>query len=108
MTFVTLWATNVGGGCSSWRALDASLAEEILFARAAQGGGPGSVLRTDVSAEAADDRRRYPARLVADEIGRRGRLVGDRDQGCLQLPAGGVAAAAPVVEWRQAGAADRH
>ena len=85
----------------------ADLAEEVLFARAAQGGGPGSVLGADVAAEAAHDRRRHAARLVADQVGRRGGLVGDRDQGRLQLAAAGVVAPAPVVERREPGAADR-
>ena len=83
------------------------LAEEVLVAGAAQGGGAGAVLGGDEALEAADDRRRDAARLVADQVGGAGRLVGDRDQGRLQLAAAGVGAAAPVVERREAGAADR-
>ena len=48
-----------------------------------------------------------PARLVADEVRRRRRLVGDRDLGRLERAAAGVGAAAPVVERGDAGAADR-
>ena len=47
------------------------LAEEVLVAGAAQGGGAGPVLVADVAAEAADDRDRDAARLVADQVGGR-------------------------------------
>ena len=42
------------------------------------------------------------------EVGRGRGLVGQRDPGCAQLAALGVAPAAPVLERGQAGAADRH
>ena len=82
------------------------LAEEVLVAGAAQGDGAGAVVLGDEALEAADDAP-GTADLVADEVGGGGRLVGDRDLGRLERAAAGVAAPAPVVERRDAGAADR-
>ena len=75
--------------------------------RPAQSRGAGTVLGADVAAEAADDRGGDAAGLVADQVGGRGRLVGDGDQGRFQLATAGVVATAPVVQRGEAGAADR-
>ena len=48
-----------------------------------------------------------PGVLVADEVSRRRDLIGDRDLRRLELAAVAVGAPAPVVERREAGAADR-
>ena len=75
----------------------AGLAEEVLGARAAQGAAPGP--SSSLTCGRGRGRsRRDAAGLVADQVGRRRGLVGDRDQGRLQLAAAGVVAPAPVVE----------
>ena len=70
---------------------------------AAPGPSSGSTCRSRPRSRTAGS----PRVLAADEVGGRRGLVGDRDHGRVQLAAGGVGAPAPVVERREAGAADR-
>ena len=74
--------------------------------RAQQRLDAGTVARRDVASGAADQDRRLHSVLGPDQIGGGGELVGDGDPSRAQLPAGRVAAATPVVERFEAGAAD--
>src|SRR3954447_25172793 len=82
-------------------------AEQVLGPRAQQRGGARPVLVRDVALEAADEDRRLARVLVADEVGRGRRFVGDRDPRRAQLAPGAVGPAAPVLERTQAGDPDR-
>ena len=72
-------------------ALGGRLAEEVLVARAAQGRGARPVLGADERARGRGRSPRDAARLVADQVGGGGSLVGDRDLGRLELAPAGVA-----------------
>src|SRR5438445_703670 len=64
-------------------------------------------LAGDVALQAAHEHGGLARVLGAGEVGRRGRLVGDRDPGGLELAPARVGAAAPVLERPEAGDADR-
>ena len=73
---------------------DAALAEQVLAGRAAaEPAAPGPSSSVTRCAEAGDHRSRHAGVLVADQVGRRGQLVGDRDHGRGQLAPAGVARA---------------
>ena len=84
------------------------LPEQILGLRADHCCGTRSVVVGHVAVGAAYDRHRLTAILGASEVRRRGQLVGNRDPGGLQLSPERIGAPAPVIEWTDSGAPDRH
>jgi hypothetical protein len=88
---------------------DATESPEQVFALGPdQRGGSRPIVARDVPLGAPDQHRGPRAVLGSSEIRRGSQLVGRRDPRRLQLPAGRVPPATPVIERAHTGAADRN
>ena len=87
--------------------LAGSASKPVVFGRSDEGGGAGSVGRGHQMGEPADHRRRNAGELAPDQLGRSGKLVGNRDDGDRQRVAIGVGVPAQVVADDDAGSANR-
>src|SRR5918999_1102814 len=85
----------------------AASGEEVFVGRAEERGRAGAVVGEDVALEAADADGGLGGVLAADKVRGGGGLVGDRDLGRAEEPSRAVREAAPVLQGRQPGAADR-
>src|SRR3954453_13286795 len=83
------------------------LAKQVEIARAPECGGARPILGRDDAFSAADEHDRLLGGLAASQVGGRGELVGDGDLGDAELATVGVELPAQVLQYVDAGCADR-